>query len=78
MSKETQNHYLAGRQAWAEVFGSFIQERNLWRLVALLVSIVAILLGAGNRITSYNVCYTKLLRDVMACNTAAATSTDEM
>jgi len=48
MSKETQNHYLAGRQAWAEVFGSFIQERNLWRLVALLVSIVAILLGAGN------------------------------
>ncbi|NDY71822.1 type IV secretion system protein [Desulfobacter hydrogenophilus] len=48
MSKEIQNHYLAGRQAWAEVFGSFIQERNLWRLVALLVSIVAILLGAGN------------------------------
>ena len=48
MSKEIQNHYLAGRQAWAEAFGSFIQERNLWRLVALLVSIVAILLGAGN------------------------------
>nr|WP_320013456.1 type IV secretion system protein [uncultured Desulfobacter sp.] len=48
MSKEIQNHYLAGRQAWAEAFGSFIQERNFWRLVALLVSIVAILLGAGN------------------------------
>ena len=48
MSKEIQNHYLAGRQAWSEMYGSFIQERNRWRLVALLVSIVAILLGAGN------------------------------
>lgn len=48
MSKESQNHYLAGRQAWAEAFGSFIQERNRWRLVALLVSIIAILLGISN------------------------------
>lgn len=48
MSKESQNHYLAGRQAWSEAFGSFIQERNRWRLVALLVSIVAILLGVSN------------------------------
>ncbi|NDY73127.1 type IV secretion system protein [Desulfobacter hydrogenophilus] len=48
MSKGIQNHYLAGRQAWAEVFGSFIKERNLWRWLALLVSVVAILLGAGN------------------------------
>jgi len=48
MSKENQNHYLAGRQAWAEAFGSFIQERNRWRLATLLVSIIAILLGTAN------------------------------
>jgi len=48
MSKEIQNHYLAGRQAWAEVYGSFIQERNRWRLATLLVSIIAILLGTAN------------------------------
>ncbi|WP_051958131.1 type IV secretion system protein [Desulfobacter vibrioformis] len=43
-----ENHYLAGRKAWSEMYGSFIRERNLWRLAAILVSIVAILLGAGN------------------------------
>lgn len=43
-----ENHYLAGRKAWSEMYGSFIRERDLWRMSTLLVSIVAILLGAGN------------------------------
>ena len=43
-----ENHYLAGRQAWAEVYGSFIRERDLWRWFALLASIIAILLSTAN------------------------------
>ncbi len=30
------------------MYGSFIRERDLWRLAAMLVSLTAILLGAGN------------------------------
>ncbi len=41
--KEQNNHYLAGRQAWAETHGSFIQERNLWRMVAIGAVLVAAL-----------------------------------
>jgi len=47
-SKKENNHYLAGRQAWAEMFGSQIQERNLWRLVAIITGAVAIFLSIGN------------------------------
>jgi type IV secretion system protein VirB5 len=43
-----ESHYLAGRKAWSEMYGSFIKERNLWRLSTLLVSIVAILLCTAN------------------------------
>ncbi len=41
--KEEYNHYLAGRQAWAETHGSFIQERNFWRIVAIGAMVVAVL-----------------------------------
>jgi type IV secretion system protein VirB5 len=47
-NKTLKNHYLAGRQAWSEMFGSFIQERNLWRRAAILISVIAILLAIGN------------------------------
>lgn len=43
-----ENHYLAGRKAWSEMYGSFIRERNLWRMSTLLVSIVAVLLCTAN------------------------------
>lgn len=46
--KVIENHYVAGRKAWSEMFGSFIQERNLWRIVAIIIGVVAILLAIGN------------------------------
>lgn len=45
---QSQNHYLEGRKAWAEMYGSFIKERNTWRFISMLVSVVAILLCVAN------------------------------
>lgn len=42
------NHYLAGRRAWAEMYGSFIQERNQWRMSTLVALLVLVLLCIGN------------------------------
>lgn len=47
-AKPGKNHYLAGRMAWTEMYGSFIQERNFWRMAALFIGLVAILLGVAN------------------------------
>lgn len=45
---KSKNHYLAGRRAWAEMYGSFIQERNQWRMATVLALVVGILLGIGD------------------------------
>lgn len=45
---DTNNHYVNGRRAWAEIYGSFIKERNSWRMVALIAAIAALLSGATN------------------------------
>ncbi len=41
--KEQNNHYIAGRLAWAEAYGSFIRERNFWRMAAMVFGVVAVL-----------------------------------
>ncbi|SDP02020.1 type IV secretion system protein [Desulforhopalus singaporensis] len=46
--EEKNNHYLAGKRAWAEVYGSFIEERNRWRMIALVAVTVTLLLGVAN------------------------------
>ncbi|SDP35964.1 type IV secretion system protein [Desulforhopalus singaporensis] len=49
MSKEqSTNHYLAGKRAWSELYGSFIEERNRWRMVAMIAVTAALVLGLAN------------------------------
>lgn len=43
-----ENHYLAGRKAWSEMYGSFIEERNSWRIMAIGCALLAILLAGAN------------------------------
>lgn len=42
------NPYLEGRQEWLEQNGSIVVSRNNWKLVALLLAIVAIISVSGN------------------------------
>jgi type IV secretion system protein TrbF len=42
------NHYLAGKQAWAEQYGTYIRSRDIWRKVAMGALAVAILACVGN------------------------------
>ena len=42
------NPYLNGRQEWLEQNGSIVISRNNWKLLALLLAIIAIISVSGN------------------------------
>lgn len=48
VKKTVDNPYLAGRQEWLEQNGSIVVSRNNWKLLALLLAVVAIISVSGN------------------------------